>query len=141
MAHIVCPACDAVNRVPEEKLAADPHCGKCHRHLFPGQPIALDEARFLKHITQNDIPVLVDFWAPWCAPCRMMAPAFEQAAKALEPQVRLAKVNTEQERNLAIQYGIRSIPTLVLFRKGQEVDRISGALDLGRLIAWTRQHF
>jgi thioredoxin 2 len=138
--HIVCPACGSTNRVPTEKLGAGGKCGECHAPLFAGKPVALDQTSFAKHVQHSDIPVLVDFWAPWCAPCRMMAPAFEQAAKQLEPHVRLVKVNTEEEQALAMQYGIRGIPTLILFRQGREVARNAGAVDLPRLLAWTRQY-
>ncbi len=138
--HIVCPHCDGVNRVPSEKLALNPKCGKCHQPLFPGRPLSLDQTRFNRHIERSDIPVLVDFWASWCGPCKMMAPAFEQAAAQLEPQVKLVKVNTEENQGLAAQYGIRSIPTLAMFRGGREVDRVSGAMDAGRIVAWARQH-
>ncbi len=138
--HIVCPHCDAVNRVPAEKLGAGAKCGKCHRPLFVGQPLALDAARFQRHLERSDIPLLVDFWAPWCGPCRMMAPAFEQAAGQLEPRVRLVKVNTEEAQSLGMQYGIRSIPTMVLFHHGREVARMSGAMGAGDIVNWTRQH-
>ena len=138
--HVVCPSCDAVNRVPSERLGADPKCGQCHRPLFPGHPLALDEARFERHLTRSDLPLLVDFWAPWCGPCRMMAPAFEAAARDLEPGMRLVKVNTEEAQGLAARYGIRSIPTLALFRAGQEVARQAGAMDARSIAAWVRQH-
>ena len=136
--HIICPHCDAVNRVPVSRLGEGARCGKCRSALFPGQPVALDESRFDKHVSRSDLPVLVDFWAPWCGPCRMMAPAYEAAARELEPKVRLVKVNTEEAQGLAMRYGIRSIPTLALFRGGQEVARTAGAMDTGSLVAWVR---
>jgi thioredoxin 2 len=137
--HVVCPACDAVNRLPSERLGADPKCGQCHRPLFVGAPVALDESRFAHHLGRSDLPLLVDFWAPWCGPCRTMAPAFESAARTLEPQVRLLKVNTEEAQGLAARLGIRSIPTLALFRGGSEVARTAGAMDARSIVAWARQ--
>jgi thioredoxin 2 len=136
--HIVCPHCHGTNRLPPEKDPASGRCGHCKQSLFDGQPVALDGASFARHINNNDIPVLVDFWAPWCGPCKMMAPVFAQAAAQLEPRMRLAKVNTEVEQGLAAQYGIRSIPTLALFRGGREVERMAGAMDLQNLLAWAR---
>jgi thioredoxin 2 len=138
--HIVCPHCQAVNRVPPERLGADPACGKCHQALFDGHPVALDAAGFDKHLARNDIPMLVDFWAPWCGPCRMMAPEFVKAAAQLEPRVRLAKVDTEAEPSLGARYDIRSIPTLALFRGGREVARQAGAMQSAGIVQWARSH-
>lgn len=136
--HIVCPHCNAVNRIPAARLGDSPKCGKCHQPLFTARPVALTAATFATHIGRSDIPVLVDFWAPWCGPCKMMAPAFEQAAAQLEPRVCLAKVDTEAEQQLGAQFGIRSIPTLALFRGGREVARQPGAMGMRDIVDWVR---
>ena len=136
--HIVCPHCDAVNRLAAERLPDQPVCGKCAQALFAGRPVDVDSERFARHISRNGIPVLVDFWAEWCGPCKMMAPAFAQAAQRLEPQVRLLKVDTERAQDLAGRFNIRSIPTLALFRNGREVARQAGAMDANRIVAWAQ---
>jgi len=133
---VVCPHCHAANRVPAERLADGAACGKCKGELFAGAPVELDQTSFDVHASRSDLPLVVDFWAPWCGPCRMMAPAFAQAARMLEPRYRLAKVNTEVEQDLAARFGIRSIPTVAIFQNGREIARQAGAMDAGTLTRW-----
>ena len=137
--HIVCPHCDGINRVPASRLGEGAKCGKCHQPLFTAQPLEVDLGRFNRHALKSEVPLLVDFWAPWCGPCRMMAPAFEQAAAELEPRVRLLKVNTEEQQQLGAQFGIRSIPTLMLIRGGRELARQPGAMDARGIVNWVGQ--
>ena len=134
--QVACPACLAPNRVPAARMAEDPKCGKCGAALLDGAPAELNEDQFEPFVQRTELPVLVDFWAPWCGPCRAMAPHFERAAQQLKDRVRLVKVNTEDAPALAARYNIRAIPTLVLFRNGVEAKRTSGALDTGALTRW-----
>ena len=138
--HIVCPQCHAVNRITSGRLRDKPQCGKCHKPLFTGQPIDLNAGNFQIHIARNDIPVVVDFWAPWCNPCKLMAPAYEQASAELEPVVRLVKLNTENESAIAARYVIQSIPTIVIFQNGREIARQSGAMSVSGIVGWVRTH-
>lgn len=137
---IACPSCSTLNRVPAGRLGERPVCGRCRSPLFTGRPVELSQGSFPAHVEKASLLVLVDFWAPWCGPCRMMAPVLEQAATALEPQVRVAKVNTEAEPGLASRYRIQAVPTLILFRGGSEVARQSGALPLPALLDWIRRN-
>jgi thioredoxin 2 len=138
--QVVCPQCDAVNRLPAPRLHDASNCGKCKQPLFRGHPSTLTDANFDAQTARSGIPVVVDFWAPWCGPCRAMAPAYEQAAQVLEPGIRLARLNTEDAPATAARFNIRSIPTLVLFRNGTEVARQSGALTGPALMNWIRHH-
>ena len=138
--QLVCPHCSTTNRVESVRLGDRPKCGKCKEVLFDAHPIELTEVNFEKAITRNEIPVVVDFWASWCGPCKMMAPIFHQAAAQLEPRFRLAKVNTEIETRIAQQFGIQSIPTAIIFKNGKEIARKVGAMDLGTLLSWVQMN-
>jgi thioredoxin 2 len=133
--HIVCPHCDTINRVPRPRLGSG-RCGQCHQALFDGHPVALDTARFERHLAKSGVPLVVDFWASWCGPCRAMAPEFERAAAALEPVAKLVKVNVDEEPALAERFAVRSIPTIVLAFEGRELARIAGARSAAQLTEW-----
>ena len=137
---VVCPHCSSINRLPKDKLASRGRCGACHTQLFTGTPVELSTGNFQRFIQKNQLPVVVDYWASWCGPCKMMAPVFVSVAGQLEPYVRFAKVNTETEQALAAAANIRSIPTLVIYRDGQETARIAGAMDQQNLISWISQN-
>jgi len=138
--ELVCPSCSAVNRVPDARLTDRPSCGKCHQPLLPGKPTDLTSARFDTFINRSGLPVVVDFWATWCGPCKMMAPVFTQVANELSTRALFAKVETEAEQMLAARYGIRSIPTLAVFKNGQEIARQAGAMDGVNLKRWLAAH-
>jgi len=138
--QLACPDCLRPNRVPADRLGDAPKCGQCGTALLAAAPVALDEKTFDAYVGRTQLPVVIDFWAPWCGPCRAMAPAFERVAGELATQVRLAKVNTDAAQALATRMGIRSIPTLILFKDGRETDRSSGALDAAGLRRWIVQH-
>lgn len=135
---VVCPDCQSPNRTPATRLGDQPRCGKCKQALFTGRPVTLTDQTFDRHLTRSDLPLVVDFWAPWCGPCKMMAPFFQQAAAELEPQVRLAKVNTDENPELARRYQINSIPTTAIFKRGREVARQAGAMNLPQLLQFIR---
>jgi thioredoxin 2 len=137
--QIVCPHCASVNRVPQDRPAQAARCGRCGKPLFSGKPVEVDALAFERHTRRSDVPVLVDVWAPWCGPCRMMAPAFEAAASELEPEIRLVKLNSEAEPDVAGNLGIRSIPTMLLYADGREIGRVSGVMRPRQIIDWARE--
>ena len=137
--NIVCPHCASVNRVPTSRPAEQAKCGKCHQGLFTGAPVDVDEAGFTLNVNRNDIPVLVDIWAPWCGPCRTMSPQFARAASVLEPGVRLLKLNADNAPNVSAQLGVRGIPAMFLFRGGKVAGNISGAMESGAIVKWVRE--
>lgn len=138
--HVVCPHCLAVNRLPSTKLADAPNCGQCKQTLFTGKPFELNATNLDRYLSRNDLPIVIDFWAPWCGPCRVMSPNFEQTAARLSPAMLFAKLNTEEEQQLAARFNIRSIPTLAVFKGGREIARQSGAVDAATLQRWLAPH-
>ena len=137
--HVVCPQCNATNRVPTGKLTAEPNCGKCQTPLLEPHPDDLAAAAFNAQLAKSDLPLVVDFWAPWCGPCRMMAPAFEKVSREMHGRARFVKVNTEVEQSLAATYNIRSIPTLAVFSQGREIARQAGAMSAVDLTRWVNE--
>jgi thioredoxin 2 len=133
---LACPQCFTANRVPGTRLGDDPKCGECGAPVLGTHPVPLSDASFDSFISRNELPVVVDFWAAWCGPCRMMAPAFEQLAGEMKTEVRFAKLDTEAAQGTAARFAIRSIPTMILFRGGREIARVSGAMDRRGIRAW-----
>ena len=138
--HISCPACQAKNRIPAVKLSASPTCGVCKAQLLPEAPFDISEAQLNKHLKNDELPLLVDFWAPWCGPCRMMAPMFAEAARQMSPKVRFAKLDTEQHQAVGNRFQIRGIPLIILFENGREIARQAGAMDTRSIVGWVSQH-
>ncbi len=137
---IMCPSCGGLNRVPDEKLATQPTCGKCKNNLFTGSPIEMTGAQFLRALQKTDQPLVVDFWAPWCGPCKAFGPTYSKATAQMEPKARFIKINTEVEQQIGAQFNIRSIPTLAIFKDGKEITRMSGAMDLNGFTQWVNQY-
>ncbi len=137
--NVVCPHCLKVNRIPKKESYAKANCGECKNSLLDSKPVPVDADKLGTFLANSDIPVVVDFWAPWCGPCLQMAPAFEEAALAMPLQAQFVKVNTDEQQALGAQYRIQSIPTLIMFKNGKEVDKLSGALSADRLQSWVRQ--
>lgn len=138
--NLVCPDCMAINRLPPERLGEAPRCGACHKPLFTAHPLNVDGSRLDRHLSHDGIPVLVDIWAPWCSPCRSMAPHYEQAAAQLEPKVRLLKLDSDASPEISSRYGVRSIPTLLLFNNGNLLAESAGAMTSAQIVQWVRQH-
>lgn len=138
--HVVCPHCGGINRLPSERLGENPSCGKCHKPVLDGVPVNLASTSFDRFISKNDLPVVVDFWAAWCGPCKMMAPVFSQVSSEMATKFRFAKVDTEQAQDIAARYNIRSIPTMMMFKNGKEIDRVAGAMDQSGLKRWLAPH-
>ena len=137
---IMCPSCGGLNRVPDVKLSTQPTCGKCKNSLFTGSPVEMTGEQFLRALQKTDQLLIVDFWAPWCGPCKSFAPTYSKAAAQMEPRARFIKINTEVEQQIGAQFNIRSIPTLAIFKNGKEVTRVSGAMDLGGFTQWVNQN-
>ncbi len=138
--NVVCPYCDAVNKLPASKLAMGGSCGKCKKKLFSGKVVTLKAGNAQRHFEQSDIPVVVDCWAAWCGPCKSFAPTFEQVTKQLEPKARFAKLDTDSEQRLAARFNIRSIPTLIIMKKGKEVARQAGVMSSQQFKAWLKPY-
>ena len=138
--QVVCPSCQAINRLPSGRQLLDAQCGKCKQKLFQSNSLEVSAAVFARHLEKNELPVVVDFWAPWCGPCKMMGPNFSAAAAELEPDYRLLKVNTENAQQISAQHSIRSIPTMIIFKAGKEIARASGAMDKNQIINWVKQN-
>lgn len=134
--QVVCQHCNGIVGVPAGRLGDGPRCPRCHTPLFDGHPVNLSSGSFDQHVSKSDLPLVVDFWAPWCGPCRMMAPAFEEATQRMEPSVRFAKLNTDEAQDIAARYGIRSIPTMIVFEGGREIARQPGAMGAEQLSRW-----